>query len=123
MSVPYLAEAADHERLEWLGGGVMRILLDGRKTCGQFTLLHSEPAGGSASPVHVDDNEDEVIVLLRGSGVFWAGEHRYQLSEGGVAFLPRKLPHAYRFTSGLPLVQSFSGIRSGTFRSCPRPSS
>jgi quercetin dioxygenase-like cupin family protein len=99
MSVPYLAEAADHERLEWLGGGVMRILLDGRKTGGQFTLVHSEPAGGSASPVHVHDNEDEVIVLLRGSGVFWAGEHRYQLSEGGVAFLPRKLPHAYRFTS------------------------
>lgn len=25
MSVPYLAQAADHEQLQWLGGGVMRI--------------------------------------------------------------------------------------------------
>ena len=26
MSIPYIAQAGDHEQLEWLGGGVMRIL-------------------------------------------------------------------------------------------------
>lgn len=31
MSVPYLGQAADHEQLLWLGGGVMRIMLDGEK--------------------------------------------------------------------------------------------
>jgi quercetin dioxygenase-like cupin family protein len=99
MSIPYLAQAADHEQLEWLGGGVMRILLDGKKTGGQLTMLRSAAAGGSASPVHVHAGEDEIVVLLQGSGIFWAGEHRSELSEGGVAFLPRNIPHAYRFTS------------------------
>jgi quercetin dioxygenase-like cupin family protein len=99
MSVPYVAAAADHEQLQWLGGGVMRILLDGSNTGGQLTMLRSAAAGGSASPVHVHASEDEIVVLLQGSGIFWAGEHRYELSEGGVAFLPRNLPHAYRFTS------------------------
>jgi len=99
MSIAYLAQAADHEQLEWLGGGVMRILLDGNKTGGQLTMLRSAAAGGSASPVHVHAREDEIVVLLQGSGIFWAGGHRYELSEGGVAFLPRNIPHAYRFTS------------------------
>lgn len=99
MSIPYIAQAGEHERLEWLGGGVMRILLDAEKTDGQAALIRSDATGGSASPVHVHDDEDEVIVLLSGSGVFWAGDQRYELSDGGVAFLPRKVPHAYRFTS------------------------
>jgi quercetin dioxygenase-like cupin family protein len=99
MSLPYLAQAADHEQIEWLGGGVMRILLDGKKTGGQLTMLRSAAAGGSASPVHVHADEDEIVVLLKGSGIFWAGEQRFELTEGGVAFLPRNVPHAYRFTS------------------------
>lgn len=99
MSVPYLAQAADHEQLQWLGGGVMRILLDGTKTDGQLTMLRSAAASGSASPVHVHASEDEIIVLLRGAGIFWAGDQRWELSEGGVAFLPRNIPHAYRFIS------------------------
>jgi quercetin dioxygenase-like cupin family protein len=99
MSVPYLAQAAEHEQLQWLGGGVMRIMLDGEKTGGQLAMLRSDAAGGSASPVHVHAREDEIVVLLQGSGLFWAGDQRWELSEGGVAFLPRNVPHAYRFTS------------------------
>jgi quercetin dioxygenase-like cupin family protein len=99
VTIPYLAQAADHEQLEWLGGGIMQILLDARHTAGQLTMFRSAAREGSASPVHVHAHEDEIIVLLSGSGIFWAGEHRYELSEGGVAFLPRQVPHAYRLTS------------------------
>ena len=99
MSVPYLAQAAEQEQLEWLGGGVMRIMLDGKKTDGRLTMLRSAAQGGSASPVHVHAGEDEIVVLLQGTGIFWAGDQRWDLSEGGVAFLPRNVPHAYRFTS------------------------
>jgi quercetin dioxygenase-like cupin family protein len=99
LTVPYLAQAAAQEQLQWLGGGVMRIMLDGAKTGGQLTMLRSAPAGGSASPVHVHASEDEIVVLLRGSGIFWVGDERFELSEGGVAFLPRSIPHAYRFTT------------------------
>lgn len=99
MSAPYLSEANDLERLEWLGGGVMSVLLDAQKTDGEVTILRSAAPGGAASPVHVHANDDEIVVLLHGSGIFWAGEHRYELTDGGVAFLPRGVPHAYRLTS------------------------
>ncbi|MGW3353310.1 cupin domain-containing protein [Nonomuraea rubra] len=62
-------------------------------------MLRSTASAGTASPVHVHEDEAEIVVLLSGSGIFWAGDHRYELSEGGVAFLPRKVPHAYRLTS------------------------
>jgi|GEM_PF-783901 len=98
MSAPYLAQAADHEQLQWLGGGIIQILLDANKTDGQLMMQRSAAAAGAASPVHVHSNEDEIVVLLRGSGIFWVGERRWELSEGGVAFLPRNIPHAYLFT-------------------------
>jgi hypothetical protein len=67
MSIPYLAQAADHQQLEWHGGGIMSILLDAQKTGGQLTMLRSTLPAGAASPVHVHADEDEVILLLRGS--------------------------------------------------------
>jgi len=99
MSIPYVAQAAGHQQLEWHRGGVMSILLDGAKTDDQVMMFRSTLPGGSATPVHVHDNEDEVFLLLQGSGIFWAGEHRYELTDGGIAFLPRHVPHAYLLTS------------------------
>ncbi|XVQ06879.1 hypothetical protein ACQP1W_30055 [Spirillospora sp. CA-255316] len=29
----------------------------------------------------------------------WVGDQRHELTDGGVAFLSRNIPHAYRFTS------------------------
>jgi quercetin dioxygenase-like cupin family protein len=99
MNIPYLAQVGDHQQLEWHGGGIMSILLDAATTSGQLTMLRSTMSAGAASPVHVHSGEDEVVLLIRGSGIFWAGQHRYELTDGGVAFLPRNVPHAYLFTS------------------------
>ncbi len=99
MSLTYLANAADHQRLEWIGGGIMSVLFDTETTNGQLTVLRSRLSKGSAAPVHVHSREDEMFVLLKGEGVFWAGDERYELTVGGVVFLPRNVPHAYRFTS------------------------
>lgn len=98
MSLPYLAQAADHQRIEWLHGSTMQILLGGDNTDEQLAVVRTTLPSGVAAPVHVHANEDEVFVLLRGSGVFWAGEQRFELEEGGVVYLPRNLPHAYHFT-------------------------
>jgi quercetin dioxygenase-like cupin family protein len=88
MIVPYLAQAAEHEQVQWLDGGVVRIMLDGAKTGGQLMMHRQVTQGESASPVHVHDREDETIVLLQGSGIWWVGDQRWELSEGGVASLP-----------------------------------
>ncbi len=77
----------------------MRVLLDATATGGQLTLLRTQLRHGDASPLHVQSQEDEMFILLRGEAVCWVGEARSELGEGGVAFLPRALPYAYRITS------------------------
>jgi quercetin dioxygenase-like cupin family protein len=99
VSLTYIAQASDHQQLEWIGGSLMTVLLDADATGGQLTVIRTQLRRGDASPLHMHSNEDEMFVLLKGSGIFWAGEERHEVEEGGVVFLPRNLPHAYRMTS------------------------
>lgn len=96
---PYIGQAGDHQRISWIGGSVMSVLLDGDHSGGQLTILRTRLQRGDASPMHVHGNEDEVLLLLQGAAVIWVGDERYEVNEGGLAFLPRGIPHAYRFTS------------------------
>jgi quercetin dioxygenase-like cupin family protein len=104
MSLPYVAQQADHQQLEWLHDSVMSVLLDGAATDGQLAVIRTRLGAGSAAPVHVHSDEDETFILLEGEGLFWAGDHRFELGAGGVAFLPRGLPHAYRITADAEML-------------------
>ncbi|MDX6202068.1 MAG: hypothetical protein QOE24_173 [Frankiales bacterium] len=99
MAGVYLAQNAEHQQIEWLGGGIMQVVLDSDITAGQLTVLRTVLPKGSSTPVHVHGPEDEMFLLLQGAMTCWVGEDRYELREGGVAFLPRDLPHAYRVDS------------------------
>jgi quercetin dioxygenase-like cupin family protein len=99
MSLAYIAQAAEHQQLGWLGGSTVSILLDGAATRGQLTVVRSSMREGAASPLHVHHQEDEMFVLLSGHGIFWVGDEVHEVGEGGAVFLPRDIPHAYRFTS------------------------
>jgi len=43
--------------------------------------------------------EDETFMLISGTALLWLGEERLELSEGGLVYLPKKVPHGYRITS------------------------
>src|SRR5260370_18633942 len=67
--------------------------------------------------------------LMSGGALVWSDGKEFQLSEGGVVFLPKNVPHGYRITSDtadLLLICTPSGIE-GMFRhagrdlSTPRP--
>ncbi|MGY0064266.1 cupin domain-containing protein [Streptomyces sp. LZ34] len=129
MSSPYVAQAGEHEQLEWLGGGIMEVLLDARLTGGHLSVFRSTVPTATASPVHVHPDEDEIFVMLSGSGLVWIGDRRFELTAGGVAFLPRNIPHAYRFTSdnvdmlaiATPLSMENFFRDAGWDRSRPKP--
>lgn len=95
----YVANVEDQQQLAWLGGSTLSLLLDGQHTSGQLMAMSSVLARGDASPLHVHTREDEVFILLEGSAIVWSGEQRYDVGAGGVAFLPRDVPHSYQITS------------------------
>jgi quercetin dioxygenase-like cupin family protein len=99
MTGVYLAQNADHQQIEWIGGSVMQVVLDSDSTGGQLTVLRTVLPKGTSTPVHVHGPEDEMFLLLQGAMTCWVGDDRYELHEGGVAFLPRDLAHAYRVDS------------------------
>jgi quercetin dioxygenase-like cupin family protein len=38
-------------------------------------------------------------MLIKGTALLWLDGQQMELSEGGIVFLPKDIPHAYRITS------------------------
>lgn len=129
MSTAYLARPEQHQQLEWLGGSTLSILLDGAATDGRLMVGRFDVSKGEAPPYHVHSNEDEVFMLIKGTALVWADDQESELTEGGIVFLPRKVPHSYRITSekaDLLIITTPAGIEgmfreTGRDRSTPRP--
>ena len=129
MSMAYLAQPEQQQKLEWLDGGTLAMLLDAQATDGQLMMGRFDVAKGEAPPYHKHTREDEVFLLIKGTALVWCDDQEYELAEGGVVFLPKGIPHAYRITSDkadLLMINTPAGIE-GMFRaagrdmSTPRP--
>ena len=94
---PYLSQHEEHQRLDWVGQMQLTVILDGAATAGQLTLVQATAGRGDASPVHSHTRDDEAFLLLDGAMTVWVGDDRAELRPGGVGFLPRNIPHAFRF--------------------------
>ncbi|MCM3923572.1 cupin domain-containing protein [Frankia sp. AiPs1] len=125
----YLAQAKDQQQLEWLDGGTLTMVLDAAATDGQLMMGRFDVSEGEAPPYHQHVREDEVFMLISGTALVWHNDREYELSEGGVVFLPKGEPHSYRVTSkkaDLLMINTPAGIE-GMFRyagrdmSTPRP--
>ncbi|GGK16930.1 cupin [Streptomyces camponoticapitis] len=125
----YIAQPEQQQQLEWLDGGTLAMLLDGRATNGQLMVGRFDVGRGEAPPYHKHLNEDEVFLLIKGTALVWCDDQEYELAEGGVVFLPKKIPHGYRITSqkaDLLVINTPAGIEgmfreTGRDKSTPRP--
>lgn len=68
---------------------------------------------GDALPVHKHLNEDELIFLHKGSGLFTLGEKQYSIKEGGVALVPKGIWHGLRNTGTENIEMRFAYTPSG----------
>ena len=129
MSMLYLAQAGQQQQLEWIDGGNLAIVLDGAATDGQLMMGRFDVSRGEAPPYHKHTREDEAFMLIKGTALVWYDDQQYELSEGGVVFLPRGVPHGYRITSekaDLLMINTPAGIEgmfreTGRDKSTPRP--
>jgi quercetin dioxygenase-like cupin family protein len=122
MSMTYLAQRDQQQTLEWIDEGTFSILLDGDATEGQLTVGRFDVPEGEAPPFHMHTREDEIFMLIKGTALVWSGEEESELGEGGIVYLPRNIPHAYRITSkraDLLMIATPSGIE-GMFRHAGR---
>lgn len=107
---------ARDESLEDLGmgaGSVLSLKVTGQQSNGLITVIGAV-VGFGGPPVHVHEAEDEVVICLEGQLTYQVGDKRGMLEPGGVAWLPRKVPHAVANLAGQPCrfltVVSPSGI-------------
>jgi quercetin dioxygenase-like cupin family protein len=129
MSMAYLAQPDQQQKLEWLDGGTLAMLLDGKATDGQLMVGRFDVSRGEAPPYHLHTREDEVFMLIKGTALVWYDDQEMELEEGGIVFLPKNIPHAYRITSeraDLLMINTPAGIEgmfrsSGRDRATPRP--
>ena len=89
----------DTQAAIWYLGTLSQVRLSGEQTGGAFSLADNLARRGNASPVHVHDRDDETFLVLDGELRVSAGEDDYTAGPGTVAFLPRRLRHAYVVTS------------------------
>lgn len=80
-------------------GKVLKFLgvthkLTSHQTSGAFYLFESEFDPESGNRLHVHRYEDEVVYVLEGAIETRLDNQKLQASVGGVAHLPKKIPHA-----------------------------
>jgi mannose-6-phosphate isomerase-like protein (cupin superfamily) len=73
--------------------GVTHKLIS-QQTGGGYYLFESEFDPESGNRLHVHTYEDEVVYVLQGAIQIRLGDGRLVASEGGVAHLPKTIPHA-----------------------------
>ena len=85
-----------------LAGIVMKCLLSGEQTAGQFCLLENKSGGNTRTPIHVHANDDETVYVIEGELTAVIDGRPRRLAAGESIFLPRGIPHQLVNMSGNP---------------------
>jgi quercetin dioxygenase-like cupin family protein len=93
--------AGEGERRWFCGGGTHTWKATADETGGSFILFEDELDAGKVTPLHVHPDADETFYLLSGAVVLHIDGHESQLHAGGIAVIPRGVPHAFMVTSEL----------------------
>lgn len=85
-----------------LAGIVMKRLLSGDQTAGQFCLLENRSDGHTRTPIHVHARDDETVYVIEGELTAVIDGKPRRLTAGEAVFLPRGIPHQLVNLSGNP---------------------
>lgn len=85
-----------------LAGIVMKRLLSGEQTAGQFCLLENRSDGNTRTPIHVHARDDETLYIIEGELTAVIDGEPRRLTAGESVFLPRGIPHQLVNVSGNP---------------------
>ena len=82
-------------RLQSGPGRDLIFKVTGEDTAGALDYFIVEVAPRGGPPLHVHHVQEETIHVLKGSFKVRIGDEIFRLDEGGFAYLPSKVPHAF----------------------------
>lgn len=92
-------ESGQGEKRWFCGGGLHTWLATAEETGGAFLLFDFVGEQNKMTPVHLHPGVDETFYVLDGEILLALGDERRTLSTGGLAVIPRGVPHAFMVTS------------------------
>jgi len=79
----------------WLLGMLQTVKIGHADTSGGYGLIEVVVPPGLGSPWHVHPEEDEWFYVLEGNLTVYVGDTRLDLTAGGFAFGPKRIPHTF----------------------------
>jgi quercetin dioxygenase-like cupin family protein len=95
------------------GTAIVKIKVAKVQGADTISFLASTFGPGDAIPVHKHLNEDEIIFLHKGSGLFTLGNKHYQINEGAVALVPKGVWHGLQNNGSENIEMRFGYTPSG----------
>jgi quercetin dioxygenase-like cupin family protein len=94
-TAPLVRNADETERRWFYGGGLHSWLVREHEVGGGFLLFEDTVEPGKRTPLHTHPGAEETFYLLAGSMVLHLDGTERELRAGGVAVVPRDVPHAF----------------------------
>ena len=95
-TAPHTVLAADEGlRLQSGPGRDLIFKVTGEDTGGALDYFIVEVAPHGGPPLHVHHKQEETIHVLKGRFKVRIGDELFQLEQGGFAYLPSEVPHAF----------------------------
>lgn len=113
------------ERLWFAGGAVFTMKATAAETGEAFLLLEARMVRGKTTPLHSHPREDETLIVLEGELLVHVAEGEHRVGPGGVAVVPRGIPHAFLVTSETARILALQTPGSGEafYRDASEPAS
>ena len=92
---PKVLAQGDGVRLQSGPGRDLIFKVTGEDTGGAFDYFIVEVAPHGGPPLHVHHNQQETIHVLKGQYKVRIGDEIFHCLEGGFAYLPSRVPHAF----------------------------
>ena len=87
------------ERRWFCGGGVHSWLATEVDTGGAYLLFEDALDAGKVTPLHQHPDADETFYMLEGEVRLHIADSEQALATGGIAIIPRGVPHAFMVTT------------------------
>jgi quercetin dioxygenase-like cupin family protein len=93
---PLAAQSRSGPRLVTPTGDHAVVMANTQQTNGSLTVIELVSKPGNGPPLHSHVHDDEVWYVLDGEYRFLAGDATFRVSQGGMAFGPRGVPHSFQ---------------------------